>query len=259
MPYKRFVARGRGRVLQGGPAAPGMAYRLSDRNGARLVLFILGASLMLGAFTAPWWTRGIAFEHDCIYDEAKARSSECRTTGSPTFAFDGLIGLGQEGVFLNYGVFSVPGANGVTTDASRETAVTILGIGAVLCAAFALAGILLRFLVHLGKVEAGADLPTRLAILGFVAGLFTVLWGALFLPLLGSGPGMLWGREYNGTLFDSLKFLSDTRYANAGFYFGIAGFVLFPAWLWLDAHRARAASTWGAVAGTEAASTPAAA
>jgi len=123
----------------------------------------------------------------------------------------------------NYGPFHTPSVQGVGTDASRETAVSVLGIGAFTATLFAAASLAVRGLAAIGRITAHPSTAVRLAIIAFAAGLFTVLWGTFFLPLLGNGPGMLWGSNFSGDA--SLGMYFDSRYANVGYYLGVLGFV----------------------------------
>lgn len=202
-------------------------------ESSRLIFVLLGAVVLFGALVAPWWTRGMNIDEEQLYEN----------DGDMWF-----VGFwpGSEGIYYNYGAFQTPsnGNGGISTDAAREPATAILGIGLVLCAAFVVAGVTVRWLMARGTLETSHDAPVRLAICAFVAGLFAVLWGAFFLPLVGDNPGMLYGEEPAGEDFET-DVLETTRYANVGFFLGIAGAVLFPAYLWFDAARVRALNAFG--------------
>lgn len=222
-----------------------------DSNATRrLVIILFGIAIVVGAFLTPWWTRGLTLNHDCAYaDPAAPTPPGCRingnNNGNSNFGFSGTGLNGAEGVYLNYGIFHTPTDGLIGTDASRETAAGILGVGALLCVFFVAASQVIRFLAETGRIVCSPNLAVRLAIAGFATGLFTVLWGAFFLPLLGNGPGMLYGNNIPGGIpapFD--RIIQDSRYANAGFFLGIVGFVFVPAYLWADAHAARREAEW---------------
>ncbi|MES2153906.1 MAG: hypothetical protein V4510_02105 [bacterium] len=209
---------------------------LTSSGSTRMFILLLGVAVVIGAFVAPWWTRGVTLNHDCAYNEA---AQDCpRSSGGVSFGGAGVPGI--EGLFLNYGPFHTPTASGIGTDASRETATSVLGIGAVTATLFAVAGLVVRGLTATGRITTSANLPVRLAIVAFSAGLFTVLWATFFLPLLGNGPGMLWGSNFSGS--QNLGIFYDSRFANVGYYLGIIGFVGLPAYLWVDAVAARNAT-----------------
>ena len=212
-----------------------------SRQTTRIILVILGTTLLLAAFVTPWWTRGMNV------DQNKAeKQGDGGTFGSVP---------GVEGIYLNYGPFHTPGGLGFTTDASRETATAVLGIGLLACTLCILTANVLRWLMATGRIQNNYDAPVRLAIVAFVCGVFAVLWGAFFLPLAGANPGMLYGKEYGSNLSQqSNGIVEATRYANAGFFLAIIGAVLYPGYLWADAHRTRAVlgdSTNSWVADTE--------
>jgi hypothetical protein len=190
---------------------------------------ILGCAILVSAFLAPWWTRGFTYN----FDEQDNPRSEVES--------------GYEGVYYNYYPFRTPGfsGQGFSTDASRETATAMLGIGLLVCAAFVAAGLIVRWAMTTQRIEQDDTAPVYLAIGAFIAGLFTVLWGAFFLPLAGAGGGWLYGDEPgspSGEGFGGNDGIESSRYANAGFFLGVVGAVGFPAYLWLDAARVRAAS-----------------
>jgi hypothetical protein len=223
------------------PTPPTTPPTITHLGTRRLVILLLGTALVVAAFVAPWWTRGLTLNHDCAYGDP-ATNTDCNRGSGPSGVGFGVPGV--EGLFLNYGPFHTPTANGVGTDASRETAVSVLGVGALLGTLFMGASLAVRGLVATGRASASPNLPVRLAIFAFSAGLFTVLWGAFFLPLLGNGPGMLWGSNFAGSPFGTGNLVYDSRYANVGFYAGILAFVALPAWVWVDAHQARASTGW---------------
>ena len=213
------------------PADPPLPFGATQST--RLMLVLLGAALLVGALVAPWWTRGMNVDEEQLSEN----------DGDMWF-----VGFwpGSEGIYYNYGAFQTPsnGNGGTSTDAAREPATALLGVGLVLCAAFVVAGVTVRWLMARGTLETSHDAPVRLAICAFVAGLFAVLWGAFFLPMSGDNPGMLYGEEPFDDDFET-DVLETTRYANVGFFLGIAGAVLFPAYLWFDAARVRALHTYG--------------
>ncbi|MEK6975951.1 MAG: hypothetical protein AABY18_06380 [Candidatus Thermoplasmatota archaeon] len=199
------------------------------RDVNRLTLVLVGATLLFAATITPWWTRGITMDYD---SEDNPRP----------------FGEAYEGIYVQYRPFATPASlAGFSTDGQRETATAILGVSLVLCGLFASATTALRLGMRFGKVETDHDLPVRFAMTAFILGLFAVLWGAFFLPLLGPNPGWLYGDE--GELpedFDEgdLQGTKATRFANVGFFLGIAGAVGYPAALWFDASRTRALA-WG--------------
>lgn len=204
-----------------------------SRERARLVLTLLGVAILVSAFLAPWWTRGFTIDWD---EDDNPRS---------TFT------AGIEGVYHNYGPFRTPsgsqiqGLGGDSVDSGRETAVAILGIGLLACTLFVAANLAVRWMMATGRLETDHSAPVYLAIGAFIAGVFTVLWAAFFLPLAGPGGGMLYGEEPEEGNADDFGFDGDgsfevARYANAGFFLGIVGAVGFPAYLWADAARTRA-------------------
>lgn len=157
-------------------------------------------------------------------------------------ASQGRLGVapGAEGIYFNYGPFTTPGFQGTSFDAGREAAVAVLGIALLTCSLLCATVVALRWLTATGRVGPNPHVPVRLAIAAFLAGLVAVLWGAFFLPLAGDNPGMLYGDEDPQSLSDDTEgILETTRYANVGFFLGIAGAIGFPAYLWIDAARAR--------------------
>lgn len=198
------------------------------RDVNRLTFVIVGATLLFAATITPWWTRGVTLD----YDEDNPRP----------------YGEVYEGVYVQYRPFATPASlAGFSTDGERETATAILGVALVLCALFASATTALRLAMRFGKLEADHDLPVRFAMIAFILGLFAVLWGAFFLPLLGPNPGWLYGTEGelpDGFDEEDLNGATATRFANVGFFLGIAGAVAYPAVLWFDAARTRALA-WG--------------
>lgn len=201
---------------------PHAARRPQRVNTARVLLVVVGSAVLFSALVSPWWTRGVNLE-----DTPQFPASE-----RPP---------GVEGIYANYSPFRTPGAiAGFTTDGSRAMAVAILGLGLVLCQAFAWTHLVIRRGMERGTLEENPDIPVRFAIAAFICGAFAVLWGALMLPLLGNNPGFLWGTEYGSTLVaETDGILSETRYANAGFYLGIVGAMAYPALLWAQAASAR--------------------
>lgn len=236
--------------------APSHPFAFDAQNSRRLVILLIGLAVIVGAFATPWWTRGITFNHDCTYTNPAASSASDCAGASTSYTINGqrfTVPGGQayspvytgEGQYLNYRPFATPSVGTFSVDASRDTAVAILGIGAVLATLLMGASTAIRWLADTGRITCNPNLAVRLAIGGFGVGLFTVLWGAFFLPLLGNGPGMLYGDNIKGGLPDQFApFFTDSRYANAGFFLGIIGFVFLPAYLWADAHAARNAQTW---------------
>ncbi|HLF16913.1 MAG TPA: hypothetical protein VI796_05745 [Candidatus Thermoplasmatota archaeon] len=197
-----------------------------DSRGVTRLFIVLACGVILGAsLITPWWTRGFNINWD---EDQNPRPAEAPV----------------EGLYVNYRPYATPGsAGGFSTDAGRETATAILGISLTLCALFVVAASVLRVAMRMGWVETNHDTPVRFAIGAFVVGLFAVLWGAFFLPLLGPNPGMLYGGESDQTVQDfgeeDFAFVESTRYANVGFFLGIVGAVGFPAFLWADAVRER--------------------
>jgi hypothetical protein len=143
--------------------------------------------------------------------------------------------------------FQTPGAGTVTTDASRAAAVAVLGIGFLISALFASASVTSRLLMKTGRLEHNPGIAATFAMVSFVAGVFTIVWAAFFLPLLGNNPGWLYGSELPTAVANSMPpGWAETRYANAGFFLGILGTIAYPAYLWADANRARNELTTGA-------------
>lgn len=198
---------------------------LGRRDVKRIFLIVLGTVILATAIISPWWTRGMTINS---------------TQNRPDSEREPAI----EGQYLNYAPFQTPGGVlGVTSDASRAAAVAILGIALVVCLTFTLLQVGLRVGMRLGWLEENRDLPVRFAIAAFVAGTFAVLWGALFLPLLGVNPGFLWGTEYGSANTQGPDpRMEVTRYANAGFYLGVVGAAAYPLLLWLDAAATRNAA-----------------
>jgi hypothetical protein len=197
---------------------------LDRRDVSRIIFIVIGLTILAGALVSPWWTRGVNL--NSVGDNADANRPP-----------------GLEGSYLNYAPFRTPGeVVGFTTDASRATAVAVLGIGLVATAAFAILQVGSRVAMRAGWVEDNHDVLVRFGIIAFITGTFSVLWGALFLPLMGSNPGMMWGTEYGGQLFGNGGVLTVTRYANAGFFLGIVGAMGLPAYLWVDAAHERSFS-----------------
>jgi hypothetical protein len=95
------------------------------------------------------------------------------------------------------------------------------------------------------RMETDLNTPIYLAMGAFIAGIFTVLWAAFFLPLAGPGGGWLYGdepdmEETEGPGDGGFVQYEVSRYANVGFFLGIVGGIGFPAYLWADATRTRA-------------------
>lgn len=205
------------------------------RDVNRLTIVILGATLLFAATITPWWTRGFTYD----FDDENPRP----------------FGNVQEGGYVQYRPFATPGSlAGFSTDGQRETATAILGISLLLCGIFAAATTALRLAMRFGKLETDHDLPVRFAMTAFILGLFAVLWGAFFLPLLGPNPGWLYGEEGEFPEgFDDEEaqgVVESTRFANIGFFLGIAGAVGYPAVLWFDAARTRALAWHSATFGS---------
>lgn len=198
------------------------------RDVNRLTLILVGATLLFAATITPWWTRGVTYNFN---DEIERP-----------------FGAVYEGGYVQYRPFATPGSiGGFSTDGQRETATAILGIALVLCALFATATTALRLAMRFNKLETDHDLPVRFAMTATLVGLFAVLWGAFFLPLLGPNPGLLYGNEGElppGADDEELQIIESTRFANIGFFLGIVGAVAYPAVLWFDASRTRALA-WG--------------
>jgi len=192
---------------------------------ARIVAVVLGTSLVIGAFTAPWWTRGMDF--DPVEEE----------TNFPP---------GMQGQYYHYGPFVTPGDGQISFDASREGVVALLGVLGVATVGFLVASVLVRWAARAGRVGTDSNAPVRLSILAFLTGTAAVLIGGLFVPLLGQDPGFLWGDEdVTGTIAEqqgATEFFETTRYGNAGFFLGILAFVALPAFAWADAATVRALS-----------------
>ncbi|HET6397963.1 MAG TPA: hypothetical protein VFH47_00235, partial [Candidatus Thermoplasmatota archaeon] len=174
--------------------------RIDTRTRARIWIMILGSTLVLASFATPWWTRGVNIETPD--DEANA-----------------IV----EGMYVHYGPFNTPGSRaGFSTDASRETVTGLLGVLMVASALFVSASFMVRALRASGRIECSADLPVALAITGFALGVAAVLTGILFVPLMGSNPGFMWGTEGSAAARDGLGAAGEfTRYGNAGVFFGI--------------------------------------
>ncbi len=203
---------------------------LTKQDLSRIILVVLGLAFLAGALVSPWWTRGVTLHSVC----GGRSSSACDSDAQRPPAI--------EGEYLNYAPFRTPGeVVGFTSDASRASAVSVLGIALVVAAAFAVLHVAARIAMRQGWVTLDHDVVVRLAIAAFMAGAFAVLWGALFLPLLGTGPGMMWGTEYGSANFSGGQ-TTVTRYANAGFFLAIIGAVGFPAYLWVDASVERSQS-----------------
>lgn len=203
------------------PARPAFGRR--DVN--RLTFVLVGATLLFAATITPWWTRGYTLDFD--------DQDNPRPPGAP-----------YEGGYVQYRPFATPASlAGFSTDGERETATAILGIALVLCALFAWATTALRLAMRFGKVETDHDLPVRFAVTAFLLGLFAVLWGALFLPLLGPNPGLAYGAEGEGDAAAELEadgFVESKRFLNVGFFLGVVGALGYPGLLWFDAARTRA-------------------
>lgn len=197
---------------------------LESRPATRLLLGIIGTSLLLGSMLTPWWTRGLT----TTYNDANPRPQ----------------GFPVEGFYASYGPFSTPGSfSGFSTDAGRATAVAVLGIALSICIACVLVYHGLRIGRALGRVETSPDVPTRFAIAATLLGSFAVLWAALFLPLLGPNPGWLYGTEgqSSGPIGPS-QFVEGVRYANVGMFLGLLGAVAYPVYLWIEAATERRAA-----------------
>lgn len=200
----------------------------------RVGLVLIGIALIVAAMVSPWWTRGLSFEYGDGSDGEPATFEE---RGPPERFIPGL-----DQAAVSYGPFSTPGAGGFTTDASRATAVAVLGIATLLAGLMASASVSSRLLMRVGRIEVDHDAPVRFAIAAFLLGVFAIVWAGLFLPLLGQNPGWLYGTEINVEAAfgaSDARWIEDVRYANVGFFLGILAFVAYPAWLWSDAALAR--------------------
>jgi hypothetical protein len=195
--------------------------KLDSTSTTRIWMVILGGAFVLASFATPWWTRGMNVESDNDGNQGG---------GLP----------GTEGLYFHYGPFSTPGGGGVSTDASRETVTGVLGILMVSSTAFVSASFVIRHLHRRGTIEASPSLPVGLAIAGFGLGFAAVLTGLLFVPLMGSNPGFAYGDEDSqGVDGASGGLIESTRYANAGFFFGIIAFIAYPTYAWVDAAASR--------------------
>lgn len=207
---------------------------LGRRDVNRIMLVLVGGALLGAALITPWWTRGLTYDWD---EQDNPRP----------------VGGMYEGAYVQYRPFATPGSlAGFSTDGSRETATAVLGVALVICALFAWATSILRIAMRFEWVETNHDLPVRFAIIATILGIFAVVWGAFFLPLLGVNPGWLYGDEAQGGADnsqvqngDGQTIIESTRYANVGFFLGIIGGVAYPAALWFDAARTRALNTIG--------------
>lgn len=228
------------KTLQASTNAP----TLSRDGSRRLVILLIGVALVIGAFVAPWWTRGLTLNHDCAYGSPQDQATACPQSNSRNSGLNsGLTIPGSEGLYLNYGPFHTPSLLGAGTDASRDTATSVLGIGAVLATLFLGASLALRALAGMGRISAHPSVAVRFAIAAVGAGIFTVLWATFFLPLFGNGSGMLWGHNFNYDFGSNVVY--DSRYANVGYFLGIIAFVGVPVYAWVDASQARMAA-WAA-------------
>ena len=196
----------------------------------RTAVVIVAIAIVAGAFLTPWWTRGLSLP-------------TVKGAGSSSQSGQDLQKSLVEGQYVNYGPYSTPQVQGLATDPGRETATAVLGIAASLAIAFAFASLWVRWSTFTGRIATTPSLAVRLAIVASVVGVFTVLWGAFFVPLLGPNPGWLYaGKTVSQSVGNSISVAYETtRYANVGFFLGILGFVGFPAYLWVDAHLARSA------------------
>lgn len=195
---------------------------LGPGDVARIMTVLVGSAFLFASLVSPWWTRGVTFK--------------------PGTAARDLHLPGVEGLYANYGPFRTPGSlAGFTTDSSRAAAVSILGVALLLCGAFLAGHHLVRWGRASGRFDVSASAAVRFAMAAFGLGLFAVLWGLFFLPLLGTHPGLLWGGEYHPDGIDAV--FEVNRYANVGFYLGIVGAVAYPGFFWVDAARARASAT----------------
>lgn len=202
----------------------------------RLLVGIFGTVLLAAAMVSPWWTRGLTVQFNA------------QNPRPP--------GMIAEGFYASYGPYSIPGTfSGFSTDAGRATAVAILGAAMTMCIVCVLAVNLLRILRAQDRINTSDDVPVRLAITAALFGTFAVLWAAFFLPLLGPNPGWLYGTEgaVNAQNFGTAaQFFETTRYANVGFFLGIAGAVIYPALLWIEAHTERTARQTVSISNTDA-------
>ncbi len=210
-------------MAQDKPSAEGPV-ELHSRDVARLVVVLLGVALVIAAFSSPWWTRGLTLDKEGLEDS------------------EWFFPPGSEGNYYDYGPFQIPASAAGSSDSGRAAAVAILGVAAVVATLFIAAHLVLRYLSFRDKVAVDSSVPVRLAIAAVLVGAFTILWAGLFLPLAGPNAGFLYGDEPapSGSFFnnDEAPF-QVTRYANAGFFFGIVAFVAFPAYLWVDASASR--------------------
>lgn len=212
--------------------------RLTSRDVTRVVVVLLGITMIVASFFTPWWTRGFSIDWN--------DSSNPRPTEMAAF----------EGMYWSYGPFQTPGAGSVSIDGYREFAAAALGIVLVLSSLFVSAHLALRWGMHTGRIEADDNLPVRFAIAAFWLGLAGFLVAAFLLPVAGPNPGWLYGEEAGASVNfdgDGQTFVEDVRFANAGFFIGLLAFVAYPAWLWADAARTRAMNAVGTTTRTGAA------
>lgn len=196
-----------------GPA--GMATPFTRHKAGRLMLSLLGSVLLFSAMLTPWWTRGVTLDFNAENPRA-------------------VQTVAVEGGYAHYGPFSTPGSIvGISTDGYREIAVAILGVAMLLVIGFVGMMHVLRYLHAAGRIDLEPSVPVRLAMAATLSGVFAVLWAALFLPLLGPNPGWMYGTEVAAAQMG--EFTEAARFANVGWFLGIAGGVLYPAALWVNA------------------------
>ncbi len=196
--------------------------RLDGADVRHLIIAAVATIIIATSMFTPWWTRGYTVE----YEDGATPGDEF-----PVFV---------DTLTVSYYPFSTPNYGPFQFDSVREAAVTITGIAVAVAGALIVAHNLVRAGVRTGRVAVDPGVPVKLAIAAFLIGAFGVLF-ALLWPFMGvNGDGIFSADTVEGG-GDDVWLVEDRSFLNAGFFLGVVGFMLYPAYLWVDAHLNRAA------------------
>lgn len=211
---------------------------INSKDVSHLVVLAVAALLIVTALTTPWWTRGYIIDHD---NDATAQE----TGEVPAFmdTFD-----------VSYYPFVTPAFGPFQFDSIREIAVTVTGLAVAMCAIFVVAHNLSRLGIRTGHINASPGLPVKFAIAAFWLGIVGV-GSALLWPFLGTNIEGIYGYEefFTNTNAEGgdVTVVEQGAFMNIGFYLGFIAFVMYPAYLWINAHLVRQAQEDAAASGSE--------
>ncbi len=197
--------------------------RLDNSDIRHLAIVVVASVILLSSLITPWWTRGYTIDY---------ADDQPDTDTAPVFV---------DTFTVSYYPFQTPAFGPFQFDSVREAAVTITGIAIALSALLALGHNLVRWGIRTGRVDTDLGVPVKLAIASFLVGAFGVLF-ALLWPFMGINSDGIFSADavFGGDAPDGVL-VEDQSFLNAGFFLGILGFMMYPAYLWVDAHLNRAA------------------